>query len=208
MKKGIILFDIDRTIFDTNRLSETLGLELQRVIKNVSLEDIQEAKNEFILSLSADREFDPEKFTKFLCNRFDFLDQNLLLDVFYNPANRHWYHDFIFQETFIVFEKLRNRFRIGIYSEGTRRFQNYKFDSMEILKYLDRDLIFILDHKTNPDALKKIPKGSIVVDDKESVCEFLAENGIEVIWLNKKDDGKNANFPTIHNLLELCSRLM
>ncbi len=208
MKKGIILFDIDRTIFDTVRLSETLRLELQRVIKKVSLEDIREVMNEFTSSLGADREFDPEQFTKFLCNRFDFLDQKLLLDVFYDPANKHWYRDFIFQETFTVFEKLKNRFRMGIYSEGTKKFQNYKFDSMEILKYLDRDLIFILDHKTNPDAVKKIPKGSIVVDDKESVCEFLVENGIKVIWLNKKDDRKNANFSTIHNLLELCGRLM
>lgn len=207
MQKGIILFDIDRTIFDTNKFSEALGIALWKVIKKVSLEEIQKAKHEFISSLNADREFDPEIFIKFLCDKFDFKNQKLLLDVFYGSENRHWFTDFIFPETFEIFKELEDEFRFGVYSEGTKEFQNYKFNSMKISNYLDKDLIFILGHKTNPEAVSKIPEGSIIVDDKESVCKYLTDNGIKAIWLNIKDDRVGLNFPTIHNLLELPNKL-
>ena len=179
-----------------------------KVIKNVSIKDVQKAKHEFVSSLVADREFDPEKFVKFLCDKFDLKIQAKLLNVFYNSKDKNWYANFVFPETFEVFDRLKNKFRFGVFSEGTKKFQNYKFESMSISEYLDKELIFILDHKTNPEALKKIPLNSIVVDDKESVCEYLSENSIKTIWLNKKDNRVSDKFQTIHNLLELPEKLM
>jgi FMN phosphatase YigB (HAD superfamily) len=206
-QKGILLFDIDRTIFDTSKLTAALVSSLSKTL-DIEVSEIRKETHIFVASLNADREFDPEKFTKYLCNKFNFENQKLLLAVFYNKKNKHWYTDFIFPETFIVFDRLINKFRLGIFSEGTKKFQNYKFESMGISKYLYKELIFVLDHKTNPGALAKIPQGSIVVDDKESVCEYLSDNGIKTVWLNKKDDRKNEKFPTIHNLLELPGKLM
>lgn len=58
--KGIILFDIDKTIFDTHGFSRLLELGLSKIIKNASIEEIKDAKSEFVASLSADREFDPK----------------------------------------------------------------------------------------------------------------------------------------------------
>jgi FMN phosphatase YigB (HAD superfamily) len=203
MQKGIILFDIDRTIFDTNTFSKVLGQELRKVINKVSIEDVQKAKHEFVSSLSADREFDPENFITFLCKKFNLNDRKSLIDVFYSSEYKHWFTDFIFPETFEIFTKLKDNFRLGIYSEGTKKFQNYKFNSMNISSYLDKDLIFILDHKTNPEAISKIPKDSVVIDDKENVCEYLTQNNIKTIWLNKKDKKINLNFETIHNLSDL-----
>jgi phosphoglycolate phosphatase-like HAD superfamily hydrolase len=207
-RKGIILFDIDRTIFDTDAFSKALELELWKVTKNASVEDIQEAKREFISSLIADREFDPEKFIEFLCGRFDLKNQSKLLSVFYNPKDKRWYSNFVFPETFEVFTKLRNNFRLGIYSEGTKKFQNYKFKSMKISNYLDKDLVLILDHKTNSKALAIIPPDSIIVDDKRSVCEYLSKNGIKVVWLNRKRDPINDQLQTIYSLLELPGILL
>jgi FMN phosphatase YigB (HAD superfamily) len=206
--KGIILFDIDRTIFDTSEHSKASILELQKVIKNASTDDIQNAKLEFLSSLSADREFDPEKLTKFLCDKFDVKDKELILDIYYNSRYKFLYTDYIYPETFEVFNKLKNKYRLGIYSEGTKKFQNHKFSSLEILEYVDKDLIFILDHKTNSKALSKIPTGVIVIDDKESVCEYLTDNGVKTIWLNKKDDRVSSKFNTIHDLSELPGMLL
>ena len=208
MQKGIILFDIDRTIFDTDAFSKALGQSLQKVIKKISIEDIQKAKHEFISSLSAVREFDPENFITFICKKFNLSDRKSLIDVFYGSENKHWFTDFIFPETFEIFTKLKDDFRFGIYSEGTKKFQNYKFNSLEILPYLDKDLIFIMDHKTNSEAVSKIPKNSIIIDDKESVCEYLVDNGINTIWLNKKDNWVSDKFQTIHNVMELPGILL
>jgi hypothetical protein len=74
---------------------------------------------------------------------------------------------------------------------------------MNLNEYFDKDLIFILDAKDNKEAVNKIPKGAIVVDDKERICEFLTEHRIKAIWLNKKDGRVSPNFQTIHNLVEL-----
>jgi phosphoglycolate phosphatase-like HAD superfamily hydrolase len=207
-KKGILLFDIDRTIFDTAGYSNLIEPEIARVIKKVSREEIKNAKNEFISSLSADREFDPENLIKFLCQKFSFEDKQSLLDVFYDSKYKHWYSDLIFPETFEVIEKLKSKFSFGVYSEGTKKFQNYKFESMGISNLMGKSLIFILDHKTNPNALSKIPKGAVVVDDKESVCDYLTDNQIEAIWLNKKDDRLSDKFKTIHHLTELPPMLL
>jgi FMN phosphatase YigB (HAD superfamily) len=207
-KKGIILFDIDRTIFDTTRLSGLLESEFKKVIKNASLEEINKAKSEFISSLSADREFNPEDLADFLCKKFYFEDKDSLVNVFYSPENKSWYKDLVFPEALEVFEKLKSKYKLGIYSEGTKRFQNYKFNSMGISDLLDKSLIFILDHKTNPNALSKIPKGAVVVDDKESVCDYLTDNKVETIWLNKKDDRLSDKYKTVHHLTELSSMLL
>lgn len=130
------------------------------------------------------------------------------MDVYYSTENECWYKDSVFPETYEVFEKIKSKYRLGVYSEGTKRFQNYKFNSMGISDLLDKDLIFIFDHKTNPSAISKIPKEAIIIDDKESVCEYLADNGFTAIWLNKNDERQNPRFKTIHNLSELPGILL
>jgi FMN phosphatase YigB (HAD superfamily) len=208
MDKGIILFDIDRTIFDTTKFRDVITSGTSRIIGNVTTKEIEDALSRFISSLQADREFDPEKFTKFVCETFSFDNQSKLLDVFYGKDNQHWYKDFVFSEFFSVSKTLGEKFKLGIYSEGTKIFQNYKFKSMEISEYLDKDLIFILDNKTNPSAISKIPSGAVVIDDKESVCEYLKNNKIKAIWLNRKTKDKNSGFTTIHSLTELPGILL
>ncbi len=206
--KGIILFDIDRTIFDTNKLSVLLESGISKVIKKASVEEVRDAKKEFVSSLSADREFDPENLITFLCQKFDFYDRGSLMDVYYSTENKFWYKDLVFPEVYEIIKKLKSKYRLGVYSEGTKRFQNYKFNSMGISNLLDKDLIYIFEHKTNPESIFKIPKEAIIIDDKESVCEYLADNGFKPIWLNNKDDGDSNKFTTIHSLTELPKLLL
>lgn len=208
MSKEIVLFDIDRTIFDTAGLTNFWVSSYAKIIDGATEEDIRMALDDFIGSLSADREFNPENFVEFVSARFNFKNPELLLDVVYGDDNKHLYRELIFPETHEILEKLGERYRVGIFSEGTLKYQNYKFKSMEISQYLDEDLVFILDHKTNPEVLSKIPEGAIVIDDKESVCRYLHDNGVRVIWLNKKDTTKSKDFDTIFDLKEVVDILL
>lgn len=115
----------------------------------------------------------------------------------------HIYKENVFTETFEILEKLRNRFKFGIFSEGTTKFQNHKFKSMNLERYFDKNLIFIVDAKDTKEAINKIPKSAIIVDDKEHICGFLTKNKRKAIWLNKTDNRVNPNFETIHGLLDL-----
>ena len=96
---------------------------------------------------------------------------------------------------------------MGIYSEGTAKFQNHKFRSLGLDRYFDNDLIFIVDAKDTKEVLNKIPKDAIIVDDKETICGFLTKNDIRAIWLNRKDNRKSDKFETIYSLFDLLDVL-
>jgi len=200
MQKGIILFDIDKTIYDTDHQAEDFDKVIASVLSRSDVVSLKDSND--------DRQFSPEVYTKRLCEKYDFKNQDRLLEVFYADKYKHIYEDNIFPETRIVLDNLKNKFRLGIYSEATHKFQIHKFKATGLEKYFDKDLVFILDAKDTEGAIKNIPDGALVVDNNEHICEFLTEHGIKVIWLNKKDDKVSPDFPTIHNLLELSGKLM
>ncbi len=207
-KKGVVLFDIDRSIFDTDKMSEVLYKNVLKILNTRDLEKVKRAKDDYKKTLKNQREYVPDEYIKLLCTRFKFKNPELLLNIYYGDDYKYIYEESVFLETFEVFEKLKSKYRIGIYSEGTKKFQNNKFKSMNLGRYVDNSLVYILGAKDNGRALIKIPKNSIIVDDKEHICEFLFKNGIKAIWLNKRNNHDNPNFVTIHNLLELPGILL
>jgi FMN phosphatase YigB (HAD superfamily) len=200
MQKGIILFDIDRTIFDTDAMVKDIDEATTKILKSSNLVSLR--------VLNKSRRFSPENYTKILCKKFKFESQEKLLEVFYSEKYEYIYKDNVFPETKVVLDGLKGDYQLGIFSEGTAKFQNNKFRSMGLNEYFDKDLIFIFDAKDTKEAIQKIPKDAIMVDDKERICEFLTKNGIKAVWLNKNDDRVSPNFPTVHNLLELPAKLM
>lgn len=206
MNKKILLFDTDRTIFDTDKMSKIREGLMCSLLK-ITVDELQEIKGEYRKTLANEREFNPDDFVKILCNKLEFSDGKLVLDLYYGNKYKYFYEDSVYLEFFEVVEKLKNKCKFGIYSEAFKKFREHKFESMNIKKYFDPDLIFFADAKDTPEVVKQLPKDVIVVDDKESICEFLTENSIRAIWLNKKDDRVSKNFKTIHNLLELLTIL-
>jgi len=203
MDKGIILFDIDKTIFDTDKMVKAFDGKMMSILGVSDFDYLKQAKEEYKKSLANERYFVPERFCETLCERFNFDNQEALTDVFYGRNHAYIYKESVFPETYIVLDKLKDRFRFGIFSEGTAKFQNNKFRSMGLNKYFDENLIFIVEAKDTKEVIKKIPKSAVVVDDKESICELLVKNKIKTVWLNKTDSRVNPNFETIHSLLDL-----
>lgn len=203
MKKGILLFDLDRTIFDTEKMSKTFSTVILNLLGNNDLERFENTKEEYKRTLIKGSDFSPEDFVSFLCKKYNFTDKKCLLEVYYGEKYKHIYEENVFTETYQILEILRYKYFLGIYSEGTEKFQNHKFKSMNITNYFKKDLIFIVDNKDTQEVIELIPKKAIIIDDKENICEFLIKNEIKAIWLNKIDDTKSNNFETIHSLLDL-----
>jgi FMN phosphatase YigB (HAD superfamily) len=204
-KKGIILFDIDKTIFDTYKFkritSEKIGLLL-----NKDVEEILSSDEEYTNNLPHRIDFDPATFSVFLCKTFNFGKNKLIEDIYYSDKN--CYEECVYPGVKQVLNELESNYELGIFSEGTKKFQNHKFRSLGLDDYFNEDLIFIRDAKNTPEVMKELPVEATIVDDKEHICEFLTKNGFKAIWLNKIDDRESANFPTIHNLLELPRMLV
>lgn len=203
MVRTPLLFDIDRTIFDTDRMSKTFNELTLKVLNTKSISFLNKVKEKYLTTLKRDREFIPEDYFSLVCSECKFNNIKRLLDIFYAPKYAYIYKENVFKEAIKVFKILKDKYKLGIYSEGTARFQNHKFDSLGLNKYFDRDLIFIVDAKDNKETLERLPKESIIVDDKEIICEFLIKNSFRAIWLNRKDDRKLKKFETIYSLLEL-----
>ena len=202
MIKQILLFDIDRTIFDTDRMSKVRE-ELMCDLLKIDIAKLQEIKSDYKKTLTNEREFNPDDFIKILCKKINFNDEKSLLDFYFGDKYKYFYKDAVYPEFFEVVEKLKDSFRFGIYSEASKKFREHKFENMGISKYFNPDLIFFADAKDTPEVVSKLPRGAIVVDDKEKICEFLTKNNIKAIWLNKIDDRESDRFKTIHNLSDL-----
>lgn len=207
MKKGIILFDIDKTIFNTESMSKEIDRKIIELLHHPDHKLILEAKSQYKNTLTNERYFVPEDYIKILCKKINFNNKKSLEDIFYAKKYAYIYKENVYEETFEIIDKLKNSYQLGIFSEGTSRFQNNKFYSMNLDKFFNKDLIFIVNEKDTKEAIDKIPKNAIVVDDKETICQFLTDNGIRAIWLNRKDNRKSDSFKTIHSLLELLSIL-
>jgi putative hydrolase of the HAD superfamily len=207
--KPIVLFDIDRTIFDTDKASVVRMNRILNILKTNDSERIEKVKENYRKTLKNEREYEPDGFVKILCEEFSFDNTNLLADVYYGENNKDIYKGSVYPEVIDVLDSLKkNNFHLGIFSEGTIKFQNHKFRSLDLEKYFDRGLIIIREAKDTDETIQEIPEGAIIVDDKEKICELLFKNGIKPIWLNKKNDRKSDKFVTIHNLLELKEKLM
>lgn len=196
MKNKIILFDIDRTIFDTDKLLKLQRENISKVINSRNIEDFKKFWNS---TLSGERHVTSEERLNLICSKFNIRDPKLLSNIYFGKEYKYIYSDSVYPETRIVFDKLKDEFIFGIYSEGTKKYQNHKFKSMGISNYFEPSLIFIVDAKDNKETLEKLPKESIIVDDKEIICEFLNKDGFRAIWLNRKDNKKSEIFETIHS---------
>lgn len=196
-----ILFDIDRTLFDTGCLIREIDQGILRVLEKTNRKKLDEASKEYMETLKRDREFEPEEFVKYISKKLKVKNPNSLVDVFYGKNNI--YRSCLYPDTTFVLSELSKSNHLGIYSEGTLKFQTHKFNSMEIQKFIDKNLIFIFQEKDSIDSLRKLPKDAIVVDDKKIIVEKLFEFGISVIWINRKNKEVHPVIPTIFNLKQL-----
>src|SRR3989344_7649473 len=122
MKKGIILFDIDRTIFDTDKMSNMFNDLMLNILGNPDINKFHKTKENYTNTLKRDREFVPEDSCKNLANKFNINKYQDLVDVFYAPEYAYIYKVNVYKGVLNVLETLKDKYRIGIYSEGTEKF--------------------------------------------------------------------------------------
>lgn len=180
----IILFDIDRTIFDTKtsekRVIESLGLLVRRDSKWIK-EIIGEYKNE----LDSTTDFNPNDFLRKVSEQTE-IDPEKLNQVMFNP-----YNFVLYPETLKVFRELsRKGFMLGIFSEGVSQWQMKKLTLTGSMDYLEPSLILIERRKLSSESVDKIPDGVTLVEDKQEVIGALSEirPDLELFWINRTNE--------------------
>lgn len=204
-KPKIILFDIDYTLIDTDKLRKLTNEKILKIVK-ISLQKLEKATEEFANTLKTSKEFSPQKYAQFLAKYFaDAAIRKAVNNIFREPGI---YQQATYPEVISVFKKLKQIFRLGIYSEGVKEFQMNKLTLSGIIKYLDKNLIFIYPDKTGKaeELVKKFGEVYFVDDNPKHIKDITKTEGAHPIWLKRGPKAQacgSLNCPTILSLEEL-----
>lgn len=199
MEKQIILFDLDDTLFSKTEYLKRLNDNLAREC-NTSSEQIADFGNKYFESLGNSNDFHIKKYLEYLGQNFN---KEIDLENFTTDKLKI-YSGSLFSDTIPVLEKLKDNFRLGIYSQGFDDCQRIKINESGIGNYFDEELIFIARNKSDPKFIERLPDGSTIVDDKKEKFEALKETErFNLVWINRKDDEVMDGIETIRNLEKL-----
>ena len=196
---GPILFDIDRTLFDTDKFVESTNKGLATLAKT-TVQAVCQKKDEYIHSLAHDFLFRTQEYATHLGAFFNLLPKDILHEFLDNPE--HYAHA-LYPDTLTTLQVLGKRSLLGIYSEGEISFQHNKLHKTGLIHHMHPQHIHIYERKLTDDVVKKLPKGVIIVDDKLTVVEGLTTYGVQAIWINRKTKEKHATIPTVFSLSEV-----
>jgi len=205
-EKPIILFDIDRTIIDTDKLSGLLNGAIAKFLE-ISTDEARELYKKFIQKISLDdsTDYDPWSWLNFLSDMFPKVSKEELEAVFFNQAN---FEASVFPEVINSIDNLKKTYRIGIFSQGVIPWQEKKLELAGLTPLFEKELTFIFRRKVAPASLEKLPVGSIVIDDREIFIEgLMVAKRFRPIWINRNSDEKYGDVETIHSLEELPALL-
>lgn len=199
MIKPLILFDWDDTLFSKVEYKKRLRSNLARICE-VSEEIIFEVEEKYFNNLEKTDDFRIDTFVQSFEEKFG---KKIELEDF-NSDKLGIYSQALFPEAISVLDKLKNKFNLGIYSQGFIALQKMKIKLSGVEDFFDEKFVFIDRDKLNPEFLTKLPDGAIIVDDKKEVVEKLKTlNRFNVIWINRINDEKIQGIKTIKNLLEI-----
>lgn len=201
-----LLFDIDRTLFDTERFSKDYR---EKFIKffNTTPEKFEIIRSKYHRSLTKHTDYVPEEFFKHLINSFHRDKQRetyeKLHNLFYETKN---FSKNLYPETVSCLQAMKTRYLLGTFSEGHPPYQKTKLVKASIYDFFDPKLIYISRRKTDPAFLSTLPEKCTIVDDDSSVIDELINQKIISlipVWLNRNNKDRHPRSKTIHSLDEL-----
>jgi len=197
--ENIILFDVDGTLIDTSKLKNLRYRSLIKKIK-ISEKDHIEATQNYVKSLKSSTDFNPETYLKMLSGycKTEFAS---LAEIYYD---RRLYSECLFPDVLKVLEVLNKNYKLGIFSEGYKKFQNKKLFLSGIHDYFHKDNKYIFRRKTLDKNLIRIPKDAVIVDNNKEVMEILYSKGFRrLYWVNRKDNKNHKKIQTVFDLTSL-----
>lgn len=206
MKRKIIFFDIDYTIYNTQAFIE---LKTRRYAKLFKLPYDEVKEKEFeaarqIVDLHG--VFVTEDYARTLAELLDVPGE--WKKIFKIAVDDRLYQDSVYPETKEVLKKLERGFHLGVFAQGDDKFQKMKLRKAKLLRFFEPELIFIFRNKTK--ELKKVAKKHppfAVVDDKADIAEAWAETGAPIVVRVKRgryaEREVSTRKPNIREVLDL-----
>jgi phosphoglycolate phosphatase-like HAD superfamily hydrolase len=197
--KPIILFDIDRTIFNTDQFRYNYMHKFLSLM-HVPAEKFEEGRTSYHNTLEKHTDFLPEDYLKHLSAFFNFPLEKLR-HAYYTPDN---FTQALFPDTLPALTSLSRSNTLGIFSEGYSSFQITKLKLSGIYDYFVPRYTHIHRRKLDLQIIKSLPHNCTVVDDNPEVISILTGHfGIDPVLLNRNASSSIPGSKTIHSLLDL-----
>lgn len=198
VSERIILFDIDKTVFDTRASGKKYGQKLAERC-HVGEEKIKESVESYRSQLESSTDFDPDELLARIETEYG-VEKGNLEQVLFDQSNF-----ILFPESGAVLEKLAKTSILGLFSEGRQQWQKKKMELTGIARFFDPKYVIVERRKMNEESIKKIPQGSTVIDDKRVVIERLKQlrPDLNLIWINRENEEKIEGVTNIKSLKDL-----
>lgn len=204
MKRKLILFDWDDTLFSKVEYKKRLRSNLAKICETTE-EEIFKFEEMYFENLKRSDDFQIKNFVQSFSEKFN---KKIELKDFSSDKLKI-YSGALFSETISVLEKLKDNFDLGIYSQGFVNLQQIKIRSSGVDNFFEKEFVYIDRNKLRADFVSKLPDGAIIVDDKKEVVERLKTLGrFRIIWINRITDEKIRGVTTIKNLGELVDLII
>ena len=195
-----LLLDIDDTLLNTKKLISIINKQVLAIIK-LSEPELQALLNQYFNQLNTNFT-DPEDYCNYLTKKLNFSAEKKqqLLDVFFKKTKK--YQQSLFDDTKVI-PYLAQQHRLGIFSQGGKKWQNVKWQNSGLEKFFQPNLIFISENKTQLESITQLPAKAVIIDNDLQVVDQLLEQQLQVIWLNRLTTDKHQQCQTIFSLNEL-----
>ena len=193
-----ILFDIDKTPFDTPKFAQETNEALAHTIGH-SVEELMGVFFEYEKTITR-TEFNPWDYLQALANAFQ-VDRAKLEQVYFAPEH---YRNSLYSETLPVLQSLHEH-QLGAYTEAVIAWQEKKLELSGLKHFFVNNLIFISRDKKDSQLISQLPP-SIVIDDHVEYLQAMKQlrpNDLQPVWINRESEEKSPEFSTIHDLSEL-----
>lgn len=204
--KPIILFDIDRTLFDTDAFTREYREKFIKYL-DVSAEKLEKILAKYQQGLPHHTDYVPDEFIKHLINSLNLSKQQKIYDKLHNLFfEQENFSKSKYPEVASVLASLKDHYTLGIVSAGQPAYQKIKLAKLALTDYFDPKLIYILHRKTEPASLALLPENATIVDDDPTVIDVICsqkEKTFYPVWINRKSIAVHPRCRTIHSLSEL-----
>lgn len=192
----LVLFDIDRTLFDTDKYLAEMDQVLMLKI-GARHEEFNDAVKEYYKNIDSVIRFVPNDYLTHLSDTFA-VPQKSLEDIFWDKQR---YLKYRYPDVVPTLDTISRKYSVGIFSEGDEEFQLFKYRTLSITLFINENQIYIVPDKNDEDFLRTVPDDAIIIDDSLKNIEVLNQyENFKPIWINREDEAVHEEIPTIFEL--------
>lgn len=183
--KQAVYFDLDDTLISKD-LAMVGWVKFFAANYNHDENEIKTGIDEYF---NKKNDFRPDTLSFFLSQKFfcePITEENL------EQGKSEVYSQSLFEDSVKILEKLKqDGYSLGIWSKGFCDVQMNKITYSGIKKYFDEEKILISDDKLDEKILNQISVGSMIVEDKKTVSQSLADKKrFAVVRIDRKNSGE------------------